>query len=64
MKTKNTTPTPDATETIDITPSWAYVVSIYLLVLDNPDASASGRLNAKEEIMRLARMVDKINAKN
>ena len=26
----------------------------------NPDASASGRLTAKEEIMRLARMVDKI----
>jgi|TARA_R110000824_G_scaffold93876_1_gene226936 hypothetical protein len=56
----NTTTTPDAKETINITPSWEYAVSIYLLVLDNPDASASGRLTAKEEIMRLARMVDKI----
>ena len=59
-----TTTTPDARETIDITPSWEYAASIYLLVLDNPDASASGRQTAKEEIMRLARMVDKINEKN
>ena len=58
---------PMTTETkfkLDLTPSWSFAVQVYLAVLDNPDASASGRMEAKEEIMRLARMVDAIKADN
>ena len=49
---------------LDLTPSWAFAVQVYLAVLDNPDASASGRMEAKEEIMRLARIVDAIKSNN
>jgi|TARA_B100000902_G_scaffold353293_1_gene364616 hypothetical protein len=60
METIETEPT----ETIDLTPSWAFAVHVYLAVLDNPDASASGRMEAKEEIMRLARIVDAQSSAN
>ena len=46
--------------TMDLTPSWEFAVQVYLAVLDNPDAPESGRVDAKEEILRLARMVDKL----
>tara|TARA_R110001592_G_scaffold114605_3_gene314569 strand:+ start:440 stop:1078 length:639 start_codon:yes stop_codon:yes gene_type:complete len=49
---------------LDLTPTWAFAVQVYLAVLDNPDASASGRMEAKEEIMRLARIVDAIKSNN
>lgn len=55
---------PMTTETIDLSPTWAFAVQVYLAVLDNPDASASGRMEAKEEIMRLARIVDAIKSNN
>ena len=55
---------PMTTEPINLTPSWEFAVQVYLAVLDNPDASASGRMEAKEEIMRLARMVDAIKSNN
>lgn len=46
---------------LDHTPTWEFAVQVYLAVLNNPDASVSGRAKAREEIMRLARMVDKMN---
>ena len=46
---------------LDLTPSWEFAVQVYMSVLDNPDAPASGRMEAKKEIMRLARMADKMN---
>ena len=49
------------TNKLKLDPSWEFAVRIYLSVLDNPDAPASGRMEAREEIMRLARMVDKMN---
>ena len=55
MKNKNKIGTPE------YTPSWEFAVQVYLAVLNNPDASVSGRAKAREEILRLARMVDKMN---
>jgi len=49
------------TNKLKLDPSWEFAVRIYLSVLENPDASASGRREAREEIMRLARMMDKMN---
>ncbi len=46
--------------TIDLTPSWEFAVQIYLAVLENPDANFHQVVEAKEEILRLARMVDKL----
>jgi hypothetical protein len=66
-KTEPTETMTTETETkfkLDLTPSWAFAVQVYLAVLDNPDASASGRMEAKEEIMRLARIVDAIKSNN
>lgn len=45
--------------TID-SPSWEFAVQIYLAVLENPDANFHQVVEAKEEILRLARMVDKL----
>lgn len=47
--------------TINLTPTWEFVVQVCLAVLENPDASVSGKTEARVEIMRLARMVDKMN---
>ena len=48
--------------TIDITPSWAVAVEIYIAVLENPDASLEGRDAARDEIRRLARAFDELSA--
>jgi hypothetical protein len=49
--------------TIDMTPTWAAAVEIYLLVLENPNASPEGRDAARDEIRRLARAFDELNEK-
>ena len=50
------------TKTIDITPSWAAAVEIYIAVLENPSASPEGRGAARSELQRLARAFDDVNA--
>jgi hypothetical protein len=47
---------------IDLTPTWEAAVSIYIEVLQNPDATAGAIIGAKEELMRLARTVDRLKA--
>ena len=48
-------------ETIDITPSWEACVKIYIAVLENENASFTGKREAREELLRLARIVDNQN---
>lgn len=48
--------------TIDLTPSWAAAVQVYCAVLENPNASPEGRATARDEIYRLARAFDQMNA--
>ena len=43
---------------LDLTPSWKAAVTIYISVLQNPEASFAGIAAAKEELLRLAEMVD------
>ncbi len=50
------------TKTIDITPSWAAAVEIYIAVLENPNAGRYARDAARSELQRLARAFDTINA--
>ena len=58
MKAKTTT------KTIDLTPSWQAAARIYMAVLRNPDASFSAITMAESEILRLAKHVDDMQAKN
>jgi hypothetical protein len=48
--------------TIDITPTWAAAVEIYMAVLENPSASPEGLDSARSELRRLARAFDDLNA--
>jgi len=48
--------------TFDLTPSWETAVAIYMAVLENPNASPEGRTTARDEIYRLARAFDDLNA--
>ena len=43
---------------INIAPSWAYCATIYMAVLQNPDASYEGIQSAKEELLRMAAIAD------
>ncbi len=47
---------------IDLTPTWEFAASIYIEVLQNPDAKAGSIIDAKEELLRLARIVDRLKA--
>ena len=49
------------TETIDITPTWEACVKIYMAVLENENASFTGRREARAELLRLAKIVDNQN---
>jgi hypothetical protein len=49
-----------STQTIDMTPTWETAASIYCMVLENPDADASAKENARDEIIRLARAFDDV----
>jgi hypothetical protein len=44
---------------INIAPSWAYCATIYMAVLQNPDASYEGIQSAKEELLRMAAIADR-----
>lgn len=43
-----------------MTPTWESAVRIYLAVLDNKNASAESRQTAREEIVFLAKTMDKL----
>jgi hypothetical protein len=53
----------DKTRIIDNTPSWEWSVRIFIAVLENKKASAEGKQSAREELLRLARIVDHSNKK-
>ena len=50
-------------ETIDITPTWAACVKVYIAVLENENASFTGKREARAELLRLAKIVDDQNEK-
>ena len=45
-------------QTIDLTPSWQSAVKIFVAVLENDKASFEGKRIAREELTRLAKIVD------
>jgi hypothetical protein len=45
-------------EVIDITPNWVFATSIYIMVLENPEASKTAKEEARTELMRLAKSHD------
>ena len=49
-------------ETINIKPSWSFALSIYLMVLENPDASPKAIKDAKDDLAEMAKAADKWNA--
>jgi len=48
--------------TIDMTPTWEWAVKIHIMALENPDADESVKQGARDEIIRLARAFDQIQA--
>ena len=50
-------------KSIDLAPTWEFAASIYIEVLQNPDATAGAIIDAKEELLRLARIVDRLKAR-
>jgi hypothetical protein len=50
--------------TIDLTPTWEFAVQVYCEVLKNPEASHESLRTAQEELLRLARIVDKLKTTN
>lgn len=51
------------TKTIDTTPTWEFAVQVYCAVLQNPEASHESLCSAREELIRLARIVDNLKSK-
>jgi len=47
-------------KTIDLTPTWAGAASIYIEVLQNPEASEEGKKIAREEILRMAGLATRL----
>ena len=45
---------------IDMTPTWEAAVHIHCMVLENPDADPRVKGDARAELLRLARHVDKL----
>ena len=50
-------------ETIDLTPTWQATMRIYMAVLENPKAEAHSLAAIRADLLRLARWVDKRQAK-
>ena len=48
-------------KTFDVTPSWETAAMIYCQVLENPDASASAKEDARADLIRLGQYVDRLN---
>jgi len=44
--------------TVDLTPTWETAVGIYMMVLENPDASEASKSDARADLIKLARFVD------
>jgi|TARA_R100000084_G_C4551588_1_gene100342 hypothetical protein len=51
-------------QTIDLTPTWEGAVKIYMAVLENEQATFEGKKAAREELVRLARIVDNMKEGN
>ena len=49
-------------QTIDMTPTWETAASIYCMVLENPDADASAKEDARADLIRLGQFVDRLQA--
>ena len=49
------------TTSVTITPTWEFAVQVYCAVLQNPEASTENLCSAREELLRLARIVDNLN---
>ena len=49
-------------KTIDTTPTWEFAVCTYCMVLENPDAGASAKEDARADLIRLGKYVDQIQA--
>ena len=49
-------------QTIDVTPTWEEIMPLLVTVLTNADAPAEAKRNVREELLRLARRVDELNA--
>ena len=47
---------------IDMTPTWEWAVSIHIMCLENPNADAEAKQGAREELLRLARAFDQVQA--
>ena len=47
-------------ESIDLTPTWEGIMPMLICVLQNPDAEPEGIRGVTSELMRLARMGDKL----
>jgi hypothetical protein len=50
-----------AVEVIDITPTWAQAAEVYVVAMQ--DGTAEGKRLAAEEIRRMGRMIDGLQAK-
>jgi len=46
---------------VDLTPTWEFAVKIYIEVLENANASDEGKQAAREELLKLAQLVDRQN---
>jgi len=49
-------------KTIDMTPTWEWAVKVHLMALENPNADESVKQGARDEIIRLARAFDQVQA--
>ena len=49
-------------KTIDMTPTWEWAVKIHIMALENPNADESVKQGARDEIIRLARAFDQVQA--
>ena len=50
------------TTSVTITPTWEFAVQVYCAVLQNPEASTENLCSAREELLRLARIVDNLKS--
>ena len=47
---------------IDMTPTWEWAVKVHMMALENPNADESVKQGARDEIIRLARAFDQVQA--
>lgn len=50
-------------KTIDMTPTWQACAKIYIAVLENENASFTGKREARAELVRMAKILDDQNEK-